>query len=92
MILILISWALFFLVGCQVLSPSKESFVVAEIPLPSANLRVEPIEAWVNTDTIMIIIDVSFGKMIGDLEECDPTISIGHLSRPYWILFNTYFQ
>lgn len=45
MILILISWALFFLVGCQVLSPSKESFVVAEIPLPSANLRVEPIEA-----------------------------------------------
>lgn len=83
MILILISWALFFLVGCQVLSPSKESFVVAEIPLPSANLRVGPIEASVNTDTIMIIIDVSFGKMIGDLEECDPTISIGHLSGPY---------
>lgn len=69
MILILISWALFFLVGCQVLSPSKESFVVAEIPLPSANLRVEPIEASVNTDTIMII-DL-FHKSKNDLSIAD---------------------
>lgn len=67
--LILISWVLFFLVGCQAPSPSpsKGLFVVTEIPVPSANLRVEPSEAWVNTDTIMIM-DAPFGKMIGDLE------------------------